>query len=107
MSFPSRERGLKPASRERGLKPVHTPPGRIFSGSFPSRERGLKLLHVWHILHVTPVVPLAGTWIETLVSTLCNTRACVVPLAGTWIETILPHNIDAETWSRSPRGNVD
>ena len=78
--------------------------------SFPLRERGLKLRHVWHILHATPVVPLAGTWIETLTNISQRTTTIlsfplrerglkhldpvvdlpdpvVVPLAGTWIET--------------------
>ena len=33
------------------------------------------------------VVPLAGTWIETLPLSRKICRRCVVPLAGTWIET--------------------
>ena len=55
--------------------------------SFPSRERGLKQWVIIYILHAGPVVPLAGTWIET--ESLCNihSRKIVVPLAGTWIET--------------------
>ena len=58
MSFPSRERGLKPdhkqfyccpcksfPSRERGLKPVYVQNKQHEAGeSFPSRERGLKLI---------------------------------------------------------------
>ena len=33
------------------------------------------------------VVPLAGTWIETLTEAGVDERIIVVPLAGTWIET--------------------
>ena len=33
------------------------------------------------------VVPLAGTWIETRISTYGTWSDSVVPLAGTWIET--------------------
>ena len=35
------------------------------------------------------VVPLAGTWIETLIVFLQFATMNVVPLAGTWIETNL------------------
>ena len=34
------------------------------------------------------VVPLAGTWIETLFQLIIVQHFRVVPLAGTWIETI-------------------
>ena len=34
------------------------------------------------------VVPLVGTWIETLVCPLNFCRSVVVPLVGTWIETL-------------------
>ena len=42
------------------------------------------------------VVPLAGTWIETLMALLVLLWNSVVPLAGTWIETkcqILSRNV--------------
>ena len=35
------------------------------------------------------VVPLAGTWIETISAGTMTFLALVVPLAGTWIETFL------------------
>ena len=75
------------------------------------------------------VVPLAGTWIETLLSQTAQLIVLVVPLAGTWIETcrweIIGNWITvvplAGTWietftdvydavidsRRSPCGNVD
>ena len=74
------------------------------------------------------VVPLAGTWIETMEISGQSAGASVVPLAGTWIETMdlqkvaksvesfplrerglkqsnytYPHNYQR----RSPCGNVD
>ena len=56
--------------------------------SFPSRERGLKLLVPGSHTEMYIVVPLAGTWIETIKQNMSSSRAEVVPLAGTWIETI-------------------
>ena len=98
MSFPSRERGLKPTitcataairwsfpSRERGLKLFDFDPPDAPLMSFPSRERGLKLKN--------PIVkpPLFF----------------VVPLAGTWIETCHIWRLCTAGYCRSPRGNVD
>ena len=45
------------------------------------------MFHPLSILPGVPVVPLAGTWIETLVSDFVIYGKEVVPLAGTWIET--------------------
>ena len=56
MSFPSRERGLKPSQHDY----IRQAPS-----SFPSRERGLKQLDFEEGEEVSKVVPLAGTWIET------------------------------------------
>ena len=75
------------------------------------------------------VVPLAGTWIETMDAWIAGLRKSVVPLAGTWIETSCNHLLCAlcfvvplaGTWietrkkeyalpwekRRSPCGNVD
>ena len=52
------------------------------------RERGLKPYCVKTQVLEAPVVPLAGTWIETVVQTATNLKNSVVPLAGTWIETL-------------------
>ena len=99
-SFPLRERGLKQDNasdrtdrewsfplRERGLKRIPEVSVRSLSWSFPLRERGLKQIRLWIKLIQEKVVPLAGTWIETVVSEPSTTRIDVVPLAGTWIET--------------------
>ena len=56
MSFPSRERGLKPG---------HNQMIRAITLSFPSRERGLKHVIYPNVEVGKVVVPLAGTWIET------------------------------------------
>ena len=57
--------------------------------SFPVRERGLKPV-VHHITFLRcPVVPCAGTWIETKKENADKqVQAIVVPCAGTWIETL-------------------
>ena len=75
--------------------------------SFPLRERGLKLEARDIISKHMDVVPLAGTWIETIQTIVSLCRLCVVPLAGTWIET--PNIVFdfTEHDSRSPCGNVD
>ena len=121
LSFPSRERGLK-----------HDPEVDeiINCGSFPSRERGLKQGLRYPARFGGAVVPLAGTWIETLISSRPFSVLCpsfpsrerglkpifsfyimnehnVVPLAGTWIETEPPTPSQYDQMSRSPRGNVD
>ena len=98
MSFPLRERGLKHNKnrelnqpepsfplRERGLKLLAELESPAFQArSFPLRERGLK--PSWEPTYcLLSVVPLAGTWIETLSITLPVTRST----------------------SRSPCGNVD
>ena len=77
---------------------------------------------------VAEVVPLAGTWIETVSTISHSVIVCVVPVAGTWIETAYGYEEGAVkdvvplagTWietvidcqytfysRRSPRGNVD
>ena len=53
------------------------------------------------------VVPLAGTWIETLVSLRLAHETYVVPLAGTWIETTASGVGIFRAFGRSPCGNVD
>ena len=58
MSFPSRERGLKLTTRIRD---------GALQKSFPSRERGLKLVTILAHIVGGRVVPLAGTWIETMI----------------------------------------
>ena len=55
--------------------------------SFPLRERGLKRVDTAGTATHCSVVPLAGTWIETLSVVLIASATSVVPLAGTWIET--------------------
>ena len=78
---------------------------------------------------VLSVVPLAGTWIETLLYAIYSTsfpsfplrerglkpeqmqesggQIPVVPLAGTWIETLLGMTQEEYDKGRSPCGNVD
>ena len=79
MSFPTRERGLKPLHREIRF---------IRFLSFPTRERGLKLETFQLFIGISFVVPYAGTWIETFMHGGGLTLAGVVPYAGTWIETL-------------------
>ena len=55
--------------------------------SFPSWERGLKRRVPDLLTLPADVVPLVGTWIETLASPVPLPRCPVVPLVGTWIET--------------------
>ena len=53
------------------------------------------------------VVPLAGTWIETIVLVYDVIAFMVVPLAGTWIETVPVESDFYIQVRRSPCGNVD
>ena len=53
------------------------------------------------------VVPLAGTWIETVGLCASIIKPIVVPLAGTWIETGNYIIIIFLNNRRSPCGNVD
>ena len=55
--------------------------------SFPLRERGLKPDQKQPEIVQRKVVPLAGTWIETVFLDQLPDLKYVVPLAGTWIET--------------------
>ena len=100
MSFPLRERGLKPIGsavllrlrksfplRERGLKREDGEPPAQGKRSFPLRERGLKRELPGDRYYYHAVVPLAGTWIETTAMPRLHCPGKVVPLAGTWIET--------------------
>ena len=58
-SLPSRERGLKSPCRG----PLH-----IELSSLPSRERGLKLFFLHVVSPPYAVAPLAGAWIEIIMS---------------------------------------
>ena len=80
-SFPSWERGLKHWSILYML---------LSNQSFPSWERGLKPGILVPLSSPCPVVPLVGTWIETLLNAFCLSCWFVVPLVGTWIETAAP-----------------
>ena len=53
------------------------------------------------------VVPLVGTWIETIETGLNISSIVVVPLVGTWIETYLNRSIFSGIPRRPPRGDVD
>ena len=55
--------------------------------SFPTRERGLKQRKHLRKRQKIPVVPYAGTWIETVDIKTSIHKSGVVPYAGTWIET--------------------
>ena len=55
--------------------------------SHPSRVRGLKH-KPFHLPQSTiSVAPLAGAWIETVLTIFIFLRRSVAPLAGAWIET--------------------
>jgi len=55
--------------------------------SHPSRVRGLKRLPSLVLLSKKWVAPLAGAWIETIISYPLPILVKVAPLAGAWIET--------------------
>ena len=98
VSLPSRERGLKYANNLTILL------NRL---SLPSRERGLKLEEAQIPEPLQYVAPLAGAWIEIMLSLAYSKTLWVAPLAGAWIEiheTFLSVNLFT---SRSPRGSVD
>ena len=62
----------------------------IFGMSLPSRERGLKFLKRLQLLVLSYVAPLAGAWIEILITFILGQPAILVaPLAGAWIEIYL------------------
>ena len=99
-SFPTRERGLKPACPKKlpeGKKVVpyagtwietqDKSERRRRLSSFPTRERGLKPAPPGLPSPFPPVVPYAGTWIETQKIENDFLKKTVVPYAGTWIET--------------------
>ena len=50
--------------------------------SFPTRERGLKQSHKPHQPQPVPVVPYAGTWIETAVKPIAEELNCGRSLRG-------------------------
>ena len=58
--------------------------------------------------HPSPVAPLAGAWIETILDVVAS-AACarVAPLAGAWIETTGRQSGSGDRSSRPPRGGVD
>ena len=119
MSFPSWERGLKHS---------HCYPGVRLPLSFPSWERGLKLKEQGALEFNKRVVPLVGTWIETVQCSFCSPCLLgsfpswerglkqllqkggadpddVVPLVGTWIETGMyifnhPSFLSFPSWER-------
>ena len=88
-SLPSRERGLKYCICLILIK-NHL--------SLPSRERGLKSLDEAQYPCFLNVAPLAGAWIEIIVSGLFCTAYVVAPLAGAWIEIICREFNVSEDW---------
>ena len=54
--------------------------------SLPSRERGLKSGSLFRLSRGAAVAPLAGAWIEILLSFRRTKENDVAPLAGAWIE---------------------
>ena len=99
MSFPVRERGLKPMKIL--LDKI------MQSKSFPVRERGLKQ-DLWALDRgVATVVPRAGTWIET---GRCGHGATVIPSFPVRERGLKPGRTAVYFISglcRSPCGNVD
>ena len=55
-------------------------------------------------LHVTP---LAGVWIEIMVSAACDKIPKVTPLAGVWIEMSIGNDSTKRAKSHSLGGSVD
>ena len=56
--------------------------------SHPSRVRGLKSLIPHKPATAENVAPLAGAWIEMLISSVFSLFVNVAPLAGAWIEIV-------------------
>ena len=77
-SFPTRERGLKPAPP--GL-PSPFPPVVPYAGTWIETQK------IENDFLKKTVVPYAGTWIETGLGYAAQIAGGVVPYAGTWIET--------------------
>ena len=75
--------------------------------SLPSRERGLKLQLLQSVEEQEQVAPLAGAWIEILMTDGTIETESVAPLAGAWIEILPNHRKRCRVDRRSPRGSVD
>ncbi len=75
--------------------------------SRPSRARGLKLRARLSLDQQEEVAPLAGAWIETLLSVRARGSSRVAPLAGAWIETKAVVLLIRKLCGRAPRGRVD
>ncbi len=56
------------------------------SMSHPSRVRGLKFSYLSAIVKLRQVAPLAGAWIEIIITNFNKALTEVAPLAGAWIE---------------------
>ena len=55
-------------SRERGLKSIDEDESHALNKSLPSRERGLKCVKIAELGIKAAVAPLAGAWIEMMLS---------------------------------------
>jgi len=75
--------------------------------SLPSRECGLKSEADDGESVGQSVTPLAGVWIEMMVSCMLHFLMGVTPLAGVWIEIMRAYKEKAKTSCHSPRGSVD
>ena len=119
LSFPSWERGLKHTevpltgyavqsfpSWERGLKQIRRRPRSPRTHVVPLVGTWIETVYYDFSWSVRKVVPLVGTWIETSYSQLPNQASYVVPLVGTWIETVLNvvfhscSNVSFPSWER-------
>ena len=98
-SLPSRECGLKFArpgqippkdaslpSRECGLKSGRHDEHRVPPGVTPLAGVWIEILVTGALLDLPPVTPLAGVWIEMIYVPANTTYRLVTPLAGVWIE---------------------
>ena len=75
--------------------------------SLPSRERGLKLQLLQSVEEQEQVAPLAGAWIEILMTDGTIETESVAPIAGAWIEMCASAPLPISAYRRSPRGSVD
>ena len=79
LSFPVRERGLKPR--------VYTQNCSVYT-VVPCAGTWIETSFFCRFLIIYKVVPCAGTWIETCMYRSHPHNDGVVPCAGTWIETV-------------------
>ena len=93
--------------RERGLKLLYEIEIITSMKSFPLRERGLKLNAMLTFISTVSSFPLRERGLKPGMEKTLELLRPVVPLAGTWIETFSVALSILTKRCRSPCGNVD